>query len=58
MKRWFDTLKREEKLNRKGDKTEEQKRDAVKELLVYFFSVAYMSNNRMIMNWKGCESKR
>ena len=52
MKRWFDTL------NRKGDKIEEQKRDAVKELLVYFFSVAYMSNNRMIMNWKGCESKR
>jgi hypothetical protein len=44
-------------MNRIGGTTEEQKREVVKELLVYSFSVAYMSKNGRIMNWKGRESK-
>lgn len=40
------------------NKTEEQKREVVKELLVYSFSEAYISKDGRIMNWKGCESKR
>jgi hypothetical protein len=57
MRRWLEKL-RQEKLNRNGDKTEERKREVVKELLVYSFSVASVSHDRRIMNRKGCESKR
>jgi hypothetical protein len=49
MERWSDRLIRKQKMDRKGDKTEEQKREVAKELLVYFFSVAYISNDRRIM---------
>jgi len=58
MRRWLDTLNRQEKLNRKGEETGERKREVMNELLVHSFSVAYMSNDRRIMNWKGCESER
>ena len=54
--RWAE--QRGEAEQERGDRAEEQKREVEKEMLVYSFSVAYMSNDRRIMNWKGCESEQ